>query len=390
MVGGAENPPDDLRVIHAITPGDHFSPLTGSAIPTVVDGIARAAVRNGSPRHSVLVAEGTYPERHDSADVIGYVQAPLLPRGSRYADRVGGAVLHRRLRTRARLQPLVAQQDDWPPSTVLAHNQVELVGLTDARRHRAVLYAHNELLRTYLRREAGRVLARVGLVVCVSEFLADVTRARLPVGLRGRVVTVHNGVDCERFRPSPSSAENDGRLRVLFVGRVVHDKGADVLLDALARLGRSDVATTVVGSSGFAPESPLTDYERNLREMADRLAGPVSFVPFTPRAGVADLLRRHDLLVVPSRWREPATLTVGEGLASGLPVVASRVGGIPEVVAHQELLVPPDDSRALAGTLEWLATDQEARRRLASESRAHALKHDWHTTWQRLSSLLAT
>jgi glycosyltransferase involved in cell wall biosynthesis len=379
----------DVRVIHAITPGDHFSPLTGSAIPTVVDGIARAAIVAGDPRHSVLVAKDTYPERHDSADVIEYVQAPWPTRVSRYADRVSGAVLHRRFKTRERLAPLVARQRDWPSSAVLAHNQVELVGLTDTRRHRAVLYSHNELLRTYLRGEAGRALERAELVVCVSEFLAALTRARLPAGLRSRVVAVPNGVDCERFRPDPQPPENGGSLRVLFVGRVVRDKGADVLLEALALLGRPDVTTTVVGSAGFAPESPLTDHERELRKVAERVTGPVEFVPFTPRAGVADLLRQHDVLVVPSRWREPATLTVGEGLASGLPVVASRIGGIPEVVAHQELLVPPDDPRALATTLEWLATDHDARRRLGRESREHALGHDWGATWRALGALLA-
>jgi glycosyltransferase involved in cell wall biosynthesis len=103
---------------------------------------------------------------------------------------------------------------------------------------------------------------------------------------------------------------------------------------------------------------------------------------------LAGLLRQHDVLVVPSRWREPSTLTVGEGLASGLPVVASRIGGIPEVVAHPELMVPPDDPDALASVLEWLSTDDAARDRLARESRAHAVQHDWASTWRALSAVL--
>jgi glycosyltransferase involved in cell wall biosynthesis len=382
------------RLIHAITPGDHFSPLTGSAIPTVVDGIARAAGMAGSPRQAVLVEDGTYPERHDSADAIEYPRVPWPSRADRYADRLTGALLRRRFRSMARSRPLLAQQGDWAPSVVAAHNQVELVGLVDARRHRPLLYAHNELLRTYSHGEARRTLGRVEHIVCVSDFLADLTSSRLPESLRSRVATVRNGVDCDRFHPAPSPRDDgdprDPRvLRVLFVGRVIPDKGADVLLEALARLGRADVAATVVGSAGFAPESPLTDHERSLREIAGRVAGPVEFVSFTPRAGVADLLRSHDVMVVPSRWREPATLTVGEGLASGLPVVASRVGGIPEVVAHPELLVPPDDPRALAATLEWLVTDPDARVRLGRESREHALAHDWRATWRALSSLLA-
>lgn len=382
------------QVVHAITPGDHFSPLTGSAIPTVVDGLARAAVQAGGPRHTVLLATDTYAERHDSADVLEYTQAPWPTRWQNYADRVTGAVLRHRPSSKARLRPLVERQSEWDPSVVLAHNLVELVGLTDHHRHRPVLYAHNELLRTYRRGEAGKALESAELIVCVSEFLAELTRSRLPARLRDRVAVVHSGVDCERFRPAepsshaPTPDTPDRLLRVLFIGRVVPEKGADVLLRALAFLGRADVAATVVGSSGFAPDSPLTAHEQELRRLADQVAGPVTFVSFTPRAGVADLLREHDVLVVPSRWREPATLTVGEGQASGLPVVASRIGGIPEVAAHDDLLVPADDPPALASVLEWLADDPAARARLGRESRAHALEHDWAASWRTLSALL--
>jgi glycosyltransferase involved in cell wall biosynthesis len=376
------------RVIHAITPGDHYSPRTGSAIPTVVDGIARAAAASSHARHDVLVAAGTYPDRYDSARAVEYVQAAHLSRTDRQVDRLSGLLVRRRPRANAQLAPMLREQGSWPASAILAHNLVGLVGLTDATRHRPVLYAHNELLRTYTRREAGRALDGADVIVCVSQFLADLTASRLPTALRRRVVAIHNGVDCDHFRPQEGPSTGSG-MRVLFVGRVVPEKGADVLLRALAALGRADVTATVVGSSGFARDDPLTDYEKRLREVAAGIRIPVDFQPFTPRAGLAELLRKHDVLVVPSQWREPATLTVGEGLASGLPVIASRVGGIPEVVAHAELLVPPGDPDALAETLEWLANDGPARERLGRESRAHALENDWGRTWRELSATLA-
>ena len=58
-----------MRQVHVITPGDHFSPSTGSAIPTVVDGLCRFRP-DGVPRPAVAVARGTYPDRYDSADII--------------------------------------------------------------------------------------------------------------------------------------------------------------------------------------------------------------------------------------------------------------------------------------------------------------------------------
>lgn len=72
------------RLIHVITPGDHFSPRTGSAIPTVVDGLSRATP-SGQPRPAVLVARGTYPDRYDSADAIEYTR-PRPHNRDRYVD----------------------------------------------------------------------------------------------------------------------------------------------------------------------------------------------------------------------------------------------------------------------------------------------------------------
>jgi glycosyltransferase involved in cell wall biosynthesis len=74
----------------------------------------------------------------------------------------------------------------------------------------------------------------------------------------------------------------------------------------------------------------------------------VAFLPFTPRGEVVALLRQHDVLVVPSHWPEPWGLTVSEGLASGLVVIASAIGGIPEAVTDRDLLVPPENPTALA------------------------------------------
>jgi glycosyltransferase involved in cell wall biosynthesis len=372
-------------VIHAITPGDHYSPLTGSAIPTVVDGIARAAAPGG--RHAVLVGSDTYADRYDSAAALEHRPTSEPAPVDRRKDVLDGLVRARRPRAAAALAPMLRDQDRWEPSALLAHNLVELVPLVDASRHRPVLYAHNELLRTYTQRDAGRALDQVELVVCVSQFLAGLTQARLPRRLRDRVSPVHNGVDCERFHPAVRAPEQAG-LRVVFVGRVVPNKGAHVLLEAVNRLGRRDVIVSVIGSAGFAPDAPLTAYERRLREIAGRGIATVTFLPFRRRDEVASALRAHDVLVVPSRWREPSTLTVGEGLATGIPVIASDVGGIPEVAAHRELLVRPGDPDALAAVLAWLADDPSARERLGRESRAHAVAHDWGATWARLSALL--
>jgi glycosyltransferase involved in cell wall biosynthesis len=374
-------------MVHAITPGDHYSPRTGSAIPTVVDGLARAALAASGPDQAVLIARGTYPDRYSSARAIEYEQAPYLSFTDRGVDLLSGRLVHRRPRVRGMLDPLLQDQQEWRPSTILAHNLVELVPLVDTHCHRAVLYAHNDLLRTYTRREAARALAAADLVVCVSRYLTERTQRRLGVGLWPQVAAVPNGVDCALFHPD-SGTRNDERLRVVFVGRTVPEKGPDVLLEAVRKLDRADVAVSVIGSAGFDRNAALTPYERRLRVMAADCRSKVAFLPFTPRGEVAALLRRHDVLVVPSRWPEPWGLTVSEGLASGLVVIASAIGGIPEAVADRDLLVSPEDPAALATALVRFADDRSALELEAARSRAHALAHDWNASWRILAQLI--
>jgi hypothetical protein len=191
------------HIIHAITPGDHYSPRDGSAIPTVVDGFAGAALAASGAEQAVLIARGTYPGRYSSARAIEYEQAPYLSAADYYADLFAGRLLHRRHRVRDMLSPLLLKQGEWRPSTILAHNLVQRVPQVDTRLHRAVLYAHNDLLRTYTRREAARALATADLVICVSRYLADRTRHRLPFGMHPRILAVPNGGIVTGSIPAP-------------------------------------------------------------------------------------------------------------------------------------------------------------------------------------------
>lgn len=372
-------------LVHVITPGDHYSPRTGSAVPTVVDGLSRSR-RPDAPRSQVVVARGTYADRYDSADIVEYD-----PRPARRYDRYLDAALSRagapRLAARRVLAPTLGAQHRLPPSVVLAHNAPALVPLVDDNHHRPVLYAHNHVLRTYSAREARRVLGSAELVVCVSDFLADQVRSDLPTDLRARVVTVRNGVDLAQFAlPRPPRG---GPLRVAYVGRVIPDKGVHVLLDAVASLRRRDLELTVVGRPGFAADAPLTEYERGLRRRAAETVSPVRFTSFVPRAGLAAILARTDVVVVPSIWDEPFGLTALEGMAAGAAVVASSAGGLPEAVGDAGFLVAPGDRDGLSVILAALADDEAALTAAASRAREHVGRCTWELRASELDRALA-
>ncbi|MFE5670508.1 glycosyltransferase [Agromyces sp. NPDC056523] len=387
-----------IDVLHAITPGDHFSPRTGSAIPTVVDGLAAASRRDAAPfRHTVVLDRSTMRPRYDSAGIIEYTGARGPTRRERIVDLARGRIGLPRSAVARFYEPVAAAIRAQRPAIVLAHNAPVLPSLLRDTPHRVVLYAHNDLLRTYSRPESARMLDRVAAIVCVGEGLAERTRDALPGRLAERVRVVRNGIDCERFAPAPNgavapSAIRDGRMRIVFVGRMVSEKGPDVLIRAAERLGRPDVEYLMVGSQGFARDAPLSAYEHELRRLADRATAEsgaaIRFEPFVDRMALPDLLRSADLLVVPSRWAEPSGLTAMEGLATGLPVIASRAGGLPDLVGSAGVLVEPDDPGELADAIAALADDPDRRRRMAHAARDHAIAHDWSRSWSQLRRVL--
>ncbi|WP_308220562.1 glycosyltransferase family 4 protein [Humibacter sp. RRB41] len=283
-------------------------------------------------------------------------------------------------------RPLAEAMRDREPAFVLAHNGPTLPRLLRDQPHTTVLYAHNDLLRTVGTAEARRGLGAVGAIVCVSADLAEVMASRLPAEFIDRIHVVPNGVDTKQFSPASRVRTNE-RLRVMFVGRTLPEKGPHVLLEAARRLQRDDLEVLIVGSGGFAREAPLTPYERSLRRLAADIPH-ARFEPFVDRERLPGLLREADIFVAPSRWREPSGLTVGEALATGLPVIASRVGGIAEVTGDAAVLVDPDNPQALADALEHFADDPAARDRHARAAREHALAHSWRESWAALRETL--
>jgi len=395
-------------VIHAITPGDHYSPSTGSAIPTVVHGLATAAARDADPvRHAVVLDESTMHPRYDGAETIEYAREPWLSRNDRALDALRARLGATRTATRRFYTPVADAIRRREPSIVLAHNAPVLPQLLRGARHSVVLYAHNDILKTYSRAEALRALDGVGAIVTVGEALAERTRSRLPPNLAERVRVVRNGVDCEMFSPATSPGMQRGaedsttasstskypeRLRVVFLGRMIEEKGPDMLIRAAGLLRRPDLEVLLIGSQGFARDAALSHYELELRRLAAEATtasgSDIRFEPFVDRIALPDLLRSADVLVVPSRWDEPSGLTAAEGLATGLPVIASRVGGLPDVVGSAGILVAPDDPSALAGALAALADDPEARKARGRMARQHALEHDWSWAWSNLRGVL--
>ena len=186
-----------------------------------------------------------------------------------------------------------------------------------------------------------------------------------------RVVAIPSGVDPSLFAgPHADPFPGARRPRVIFVGRLVRPKGADVLVEAAARLSApAEVLLVGDGPERSALERLVDDF---------RLGHRVRFHGFMPHHRVAAALAHADVLVLPSRYEELGSILV-EALQAGVPVVASRTGGIPEVVRDLEtgLLVAPEDAGALASAIDRLLGDDALRRSMAVASRRYAAEYDW-------------
>jgi glycosyltransferase involved in cell wall biosynthesis len=155
----------------------------------------------------------------------------------------------------------------------------------------------------------------------------------------------------------------DGRPLVVAVGRLHPQKGYDVLLDAVARWAPDRAQPPLVAVAG---DGPLHD------ELAGRIrAEDLPVVLLGRRTDVAELLGAADLCVLPSRW-EARSLTAQEALRSGTPLVATRTGGLPELLGNAAELVPVGDAAALADAIARVLHDDALAARLAAAGRQQA------------------
>lgn len=232
------------------------------------------------------------------------------------------------------------------------------------------VYQRSAMTRAALRysmRHAALVTACSQATLTEAETWAD-----LRLGGRGWVI--HNGVSVRDFDDaSPLVAE---RPYVLAVARLVPQKGIDVLVRAYERLRSTGC---VEHDLLIAGDGPLrTELERLAVDLD--VAGNVVFLGPTDRAGVASLFRGASVFVLPS-FHEPFGIVVLEAMAAGAPVVATRVGGVPEFVVDgvNGLLVEPNDADGLASAIAEVLADQELTAMRVAEGRHTANSHDWNS-----------
>jgi glycosyltransferase involved in cell wall biosynthesis len=188
-----------------------------------------------------------------------------------------------------------------------------------------------------------RVLASVDRFVAPSRYAAGQLAL---LGLPAERIEV-----LPHYLPADSLAAEsaaDAGQYALVAARLSQEKGIDVAIDAAAAAG------VPLRIAGEGPEAAA------LRAHAERLGEPVEFLGRVPREGMAGLLAGAAMVLLPSRYHEFAPYSALEAMAAGVPVLASALGGLPEMVGAD---LPPNDAAALAARMRELWEDPELRRR---------------------------
>ncbi|MFH8386495.1 glycosyltransferase family 4 protein [Kitasatospora sp. NPDC018058] len=249
-----------------------------------------------------------------------------------------------------------------------------------------VVTSHHALLATGMERRLQRLMERrvaraADLVLGASSDLVARARELGATDARLGPVAAPPMPEGRLGRPEARAAllgDGPDRPLVLAVGRLVPQKAFGVLLDATRELSALDPEPLVL-LAGDGPEAgPLRE-----RVAAEKL--PVRLLGY--RTDVPDLLAAADVVVLSSRW-EARSLVVQEAMRAGVPVVATAVGGIPELVGDAAVLVPPGDPAAIGRAVRELLADPAGREQLVAAGRQQA--ETWPDEAATVAQVLST
>ncbi|HSR59052.1 MAG TPA: glycosyltransferase family 4 protein, partial [Candidatus Binataceae bacterium] len=252
-------------------------------------------------------------------------------------------------------------------------------------------------------------LATVDVIAGCSDYVTDRIGWRFPY-YAGRCMTLYRGVDTDLFRPRDESAANSAGARIVFGGRLRPENGLHVLFDAFELVAAflPDAHLEILDGESAQPAEFIpglsddprvqglrriygTDrYVKHLGWLARGALGRrISFLGHLPPSELRAHLREADVFVQPSLWGEPFPPLALEAMASGVPVVASRIGGLPEAVEDgmTGILVEPDNAGQLARALLRLLKDATLRREMGRAARVRAEQSfSWDQTVARIKS----
>ena len=261
-----------------------------------------------------------------------------------------------------------------------------------------LLHMHNNHLRDLDQAAFSKTMADTDLVISCSHYFANGIIGKDPASkTKSRVL--YNGVDLQTFSPSSgretqkgsispagSRKHSPGSSNILFVGRLNEGKGVHLLIEAMKQvlIKIPESRLTIVGSHWFGVNQD-TPYIKNLREESRDVQDHIIFAGYVPHDQLPLAYASASVFVQPSIYPEAFPLTCLEAMASGLPVIASNRGGLPEEIGETGILFDPEGNQAvseLAQKIISVLQDPQSAHQLGEKARERAERF---FGWQRIA-----
>lgn len=238
-----------------------------------------------------------------------------------------------------------------------------------------VCHLHNDMLNNESQQSTD-IYHAISCFITVSDYIANRVRTIAPA--ENKCVTVHNGIDIHAFTPNklslrPASLNGDDFV-IVYSGRINPEKGIRELIEAM-NIITHPLKLLVLGSSFYGNANNEDPFLCELKKMAEPIKDRIIFTGFIPYSDIPKYLNMADIAVLPSMWEEPFGLTMAEAQATGLPIITTRRGGIPEVVTEENaILLDVSDHFVddLAAAILDLYSHPEKRKQMSKASLQHA------------------
>lgn len=252
-----------------------------------------------------------------------------------------------------------------------------------------ILHMQNDHLLYISDKEFKRVIQSINLLVVCSDYVGDGIRNRIqkeiPELNKTQITTVYNGADGNKFNIEESYTIRHNRQNILFIGRLIPEKGVLELIKAfliLIKGGNKKAILTIVGS-GSLKKNQSSEYTKILKEEIKGYENRIIFTGLVENNRLPEYMKNASIFVCPSIWNEPFGMVITEAMASKLPVIASNKGGIPEIIKDSGILIDPANIEQMAKNIQLLLENREKSEKLSINS---YLKYNEKFTWEKISA----
>lgn len=289
-----------------------------------------------------------------------------------------------RFRIKYRIHPCISKiqkKTIMDFDVVIIENDIQCVlPLRKKYNGKIVLHIHSDTLNISTK-DSVEIANACDLILSVSDFIKDRIKK---INKKINVKTLYNVVDLDLFKMLNNQNElkielglKSSDIVVGYCGRLTAAKGVDKLIEAFINLtiSKNEAKLLIIGASDFG-RNEFTPFTQKLTSAAQKLNKKIIFTGYVKHEDVPLYLNACDFLVVPSQCNEALPLAVLEGMATGIPVIGSKIGGIPELIKENEMLIPINEhfTNTLEETMIKLAEDKNKCNQIGSKNEGRIKK----------------